>query len=446
MSAPLRRVLVVSFDFPPRRTSAVYRMIGLTRSLPQLGWQPTVLTIRNGGGGEEPGLLDKLPGEVGVVRTSYPDLMRWEDNVAKWVSPPAADRNGHSNGAGSTKRAESLGVLHCAAELFRSTFYFPDHTVGWIPFGLMRALQLHRRQHWDLVYTTSPPRAAPVIGLLLKELCGVPWVLEFMDPWYPANGRLRRRAEDKAQQLLLRKADQIVVMMEGHARELERRFNCPAHKLKIVRNGFFEEDFALPDITGPPALEPGYIHLCHFGTIYPGNDGLFFPALAELLRENPAERRRLRLHLVGAASREAIQRAKDCGLADILQVHGFVQERSRVLQMMRESHCLLLFWGRPDFSRMAIAGKTYDYLRTGRPILGITHEGGVQELIEGGQAGWVARPDDVNAINRALRAALAAQPKADERAGESEFVAQFRWDRQAEILAGAFEEATEYAR
>ncbi len=33
-----KRVLVVSYDFPPNRTSAVYRMTGLTKYLCDFGW------------------------------------------------------------------------------------------------------------------------------------------------------------------------------------------------------------------------------------------------------------------------------------------------------------------------------------------------------------------------------------------------------------------------
>ena len=64
-----KRVLVVSYDFPPNRTSAVYRMTGLTKYLCDFGWLPTVLTIRAGESTQEPKLLEKLPPDVDVVRT-----------------------------------------------------------------------------------------------------------------------------------------------------------------------------------------------------------------------------------------------------------------------------------------------------------------------------------------------------------------------------------------
>jgi glycosyltransferase involved in cell wall biosynthesis len=395
---------------------------------------------------EEGDLLKKLPEGIRIERTGYLDLMQWENNVARWLRGSPETANGHKSAGENGHGTNSTVLMRRAAELVRSTLYFPDHTIGWVPYGLGRALRLRRRGRWDLVYTTSPPRAAPVIGWLLKEVWGAPWVMEFMDPWYPPRGRWRGRAETKAQASLVKKADRVVVMTEGHARELEEKFRMSPHRVKVVRNGFFEEDFVFSPEEHDRLLDPEHVHFCHFGTIYSGNDGLFFQALAQLLAEEPIWRNRLRVHLVGAATAEANQAAKEYGLADVVQAHGFLPERSRMLRMMCESDCLLLFWGRKDFSRLAIAGKTYDYLRAGRPILAVTHEGGVKELVEHARAGRAVRPDDVEAMKQAVRAVMDGRTKANTRAPrQAEYVSQFRWERQAEILARTFEEALEDA-
>jgi glycosyltransferase involved in cell wall biosynthesis len=438
VAAKVKRVLVVSYDFPPCRTSAVYRMTGLAKYLPQLGWQPTVLTIRRTKGDQEPRLLEKLPPQVRVVRTRYLHVSDWEDSTASAFRGLGGLRSAPID----TRQSRFDRYLRFLGKLMRSTLYFPDDTVGWVPFGLAKAIQLHRAQPFDLVYTTNPPRSAAVIGLLLKTLCGVPWVSEFMDPWYPPKGRLRRKSEDQLQALLVRKADRVVVMVKQHAEELGRLFGVPSERLAVVRNGFFEEDFAFTEITGKDVLCPGYFHLSHFGTIYPENSGSFFPALTELVRECPELKERLRVNIIGYPSEEALRCASEGELKDIIQIHGFIQERAEVLQMMRASHCLLLFWGHPDFSRLAVAGKTYDYLRVGRPVLAVTHEGGVKELVEEAKAGGVVPPDNPKAIKQALRAILCNHREDDfPRPSRPEFVAQFCWERQAEHLARVFHEA-----
>ena len=438
VASKMKRVLVVSFDFPPCRTSAVYRMTGLAKYLPQFGWQPTVLTIRRAEGDQEPRLLERLPPQVGVVRTRYLRISGWENSTASAVR----GLGGLSSAPTDARQPRFDRYLRSLGELVRSVLYFPDDTVGWVPFGLAKAIQLHRERPFDLVYTTNPPRSAPVIGLLLKVLHGVPWVSEFMDPWYPPRGRLRRKSEDWLQALLMAKADRVIVMVEQHAEELRRLFNIPAEKLAVVRNGFFEEDFASTETAPDYPLAPGYFHLSHFGTIYPDNSGSFFPALAELVRERPELKKRLRINIVGYPSENILRYATEGELKDITQIHGFVPDRTQVLRMMRSSHCLLLFWGRPDFSRLAVAGKTYDYLRVGRPILAVTHDGGVKELVQQARAGLAVAPDNTGAIKQALKAVIGDhQENGLPRPPRPEFVAQFRWDRLAANLARVFQEA-----
>jgi len=440
-SAPSRRkrVLVISFDFPPNRTSAVYRMVGLTRSLPRLGWQPTVLTIDGGNFALEPRLLEKLPREVEIVRTKLLRINAWEDKTASAMHSIGAL---HKSGGAESRRTFDRLVRYLG-KLMRSTLYFPDDTVGWIPYALSKAMQLHRQQPFDLVYTTAPPRAAPVIGLMLKLLFGIPLVTEFMDPWYAPAGPIRRRSEHWLQGLLFRKSDRVVVMVRQHAEELRRSHRVPPEKLTVVRNGFFEEDFTSLEHTEPNGLDPAYFHLSHFGTIYPGNEGNFFTAMAEMLEEHPELKNKIRLHLIGSPCDEVLRYAKQTVLKEITEFHGFLSQREDVLRMKRTSDCLLLCWGRPDCSRWAVAGKTYDYLRAGRPILAVTAAGGgVDELVQQGQAGWVVQPTDTQAIKGILRHIL-SEPRKDTANGppRPEYVAQFRWDHLAERLADVFEEA-----
>jgi glycosyltransferase involved in cell wall biosynthesis len=442
VTSKTKRALVVSYDFPPNRTSAVYRMTGLIKYLPQSGWQPTVLTIRAGEGAQEPKLLEKLPPDVEVVRTGYLRVNGWEDSTAG-----AVQSVGGLQSVPDDRQPRFDRCLRSIAQLVRSILYFPDDTVGWVPFALAKAIQLHHRQPFDLVYTTSPPRSALIIGLLLKVLYDVPWVCEFMDPWYPPEGRFRRKSEDRLQTLLFRKANRIVVMVKQHAEELRRSFNIPTEKLTVIRNGFFEEDFASVETTEKSPLDPGHFHLSHFGSIYPDNFGNFFSALTDLVRESPELRKRLRVNIVGFPCEGVLHYAREGDLKDIIKIHGFLPDRADALQMMRASDCLLLFWGRPDFSRLAVAGKTYDYLRIGRPILALTGEGGVKELVEEAQAGWAVPPENTEAIKQALKTVIAGYRNDDlPRPPRPEFVAQFRWDHLAQKLAGVLQEAVSDAR
>ncbi len=439
-----RRVLIISFDYPPRRTSAVHRMTAMTRYIAEHGWEPTVLTVQEDHGALEPALLRKLPPQLRIVRTPYLRILQWDDRAAAVVRRSGL-LSAHPNGRGPSRTAQWLRRM---AALVRSTLYFPDETAGWIPFALLQAIRLHMERPFDLLYTTTPPRAAPVVGLLLKNLFGLPWVSEFMDPWYPGSRRLRAQADLWLYTRVMRRADRVVVMMPGHADELTLRLGLPPEKFAVVRNGFWEEDFAALDDTTVHALPHGFLHLSHFGTVYHGNEGQFFQALAELLRESPELRARLRLNIGGYPHSGIVEFIRSSVLNEITEFYPYLSDRTPVLQMMRASDFLLLLWGRPEYSRQAIAGKTYDYLRVGRPILAVTRPGGIQELIQGAEAGWVLPPEDPARIKEILGSVLKNYQKNDAppRPRRPEFVAQFRWDRQAERLARVFEETVAHAR
>jgi len=439
----MKKVLLIAYDFPPRRTSAVYRVAAFARYLSQAGWHPTVLTIETKQGDfKDPELAGKVPPDVRVECTPYLSVTGWEGGAATAVRSVGGLKSRYNE----ARQPLFDRLLRSLGNFVRSCLYFPDYSVGWVPFGFLKGAELNLRHHFDAVFTTNPPRSGPVIGLLLKLLFGVPWVLEFMDPWYPPQGPVRRKSERWLQGLLVRRADMVVVMTEGHAQELRQRFNIPESKLALVPNGFDEEDFLQISSPCHEMFEPGYLHLSHFGNVYPNHSGSFFPALAELVKECPEFKERVRVHIIGSPD-EVIQRYTSMnGLREITRLHPFIPH-AEALQAMQASDGLLVFLADHDFCRLAISSKIYEYLRVGRPILAIAYPGGLQQLIEQAQAGWVMPPEDRAAIKRALlQFAKLHSSRQPLPSPAPEFVSQFRWDRLAAQLASILDEVTHHDR
>lgn len=327
----MRRVLYVTYDFPPRRTSGIYRPTGLTKYLSRFGWLPAVLTIKaKEGNVEDLGLLEKVPPEVRVSRVRFLDVTAWERK------PHAAARKlGALRSPAARKRPTVLDrFLRSMAAFVRSCLYFPDDTIGWVPFGLREALRLHRAQKFDVVYTTSPPRSTSLIGLLLKLLAGVRWIAEFRDPWYPSPRPWRRKFERMLLQRMLNRADRIIVISRGHGQELEQSYGIRRTKVAVVSNGYDEDEFSALNDAPSKLLEEGYFHLSHFGTVYPGFSGRFFEALASLLRECPELRNRLRVNIIGFPDEVVQHWAASDDLHGVVRLHGFVEHRA-ALQAMR---------------------------------------------------------------------------------------------------------------
>lgn len=443
MKASAKRVLVVAHDFPPHVTSGVYRVTGLTKYLCPLGWTPTVLAAERRGSEEDPTLLRKVPPEVEIVRAPSPRLASWEEPASRALKGLGAlhsQNNGHRQRIGDA-------WLRRSGNLLRSCAYFPDEMVAWVPFAIAKAIQLHRRKPFDMIYTSGPPRSSAMVGALLQPLLGVPWVLEFRDPWYPSPRPMRRRFEGILQKFLLKRADAVVVVTEGYAEELRNKWGVPAEKLTMIRNGFDEDDFRDERENETEVLPREYFHLSHFGTIYEGHSGKFFTALKELATERPDLTCLLRVNIIGFPDEQVSRQVNDPQLKPLVRMQGFVSHKE-ALQNMRATDGLLLFLADPNFSRMAVSGKTYEYLRIGRPILAVTSSSEIEQLLSDGKAGWVARPDDIAGIKQILQLLLLGFQAEGHRAPkmQPEFVAQFRYDCLGRKLTCVFDKVTNHVR
>jgi glycosyltransferase involved in cell wall biosynthesis len=460
-----KKILLIAFDFPPRRTSGVYRPVALVRHLVELGWQATVLTITDEGADvRDKGLLEKIPPQVRIVRTPYLRINAWENAAAKAARFSGASRADH----GPARRADVAPparpsrlhlFLAAVARSVRALLYFPDEFVGWVPWGLAAGIDLCFGERFDVVYTTSPPRSTPLIGLFLKLFLGVTWVAESRDPWLipieldgtqagaknTFSARIRQAWARWVDKLLIRNANMVITVTRGYAADLQSRYRAAESKIVCVSNGFDEEDFAAQGdrITG--LLEPDVVHLSHIGSIYSQGSGNFFPALAELACEEPEVRRRLRINIIGYADQEVLKYAEGKDLRDMIHVRRFVQH-DEALRVMAASHCLLIFYANTFYSRFCVPGKLYEYLRVGRPVLAVTFPGEVQELVERSGAGWAVHPNDVSGIKEALRSLLAKgthQPSFP--SPDADYVAQFSYARLTAQLGFALESVIAHA-
>lgn len=443
MKARAKRALVVAHDFPPYRTSGVYRTTGLTKYLSALGWKVSVLAADTRGCDQDTDLLRRVPREVEVIRSNAPRATRWEAPTAtalKKLGALSPLQHGRPQGTRDT-------WLRQAANLFRSCVYFPDEMVAWVPFAFAKGIRMHRRHPFSIIYSSGPPRSSALVGILLHFALGIPWVLEFRDPWYLSARPLRRRFEAMLHGCLLKYANAVVVVTEGHALDLKNTWKVPEEKLHLIRNGFDEDDFTPDREDYKSALPAGYFHMSHLGTIYEGHSGTFFTALRDLTIERPDIASRLRINIIGYPDQQVLRLANEARVGDLIHVQGLVSHE-KALQIMRASHGLLIFLADPNFSRMAVSGKTYEYLRVGRPIIAITHEGGVKQLVEEGKGGCAIHPGDTVGIKRALTQLFEKHSRNGHRPqpAQPEYVAQFRYDRLAQRLSGIFDQVTGHAQ
>jgi hypothetical protein len=357
----MRRLLMVSPHFPPDTTAGTHRVRLLAPHLAARGWEPTVVTVdpRDYEGRLDPELAELVPRSLRVVR------------ARAWS-------------AGWTRRfgIGDLGLRAFAGLLGTCT-------------GLLR------REPFDALFVTIYPTYPALLGPILKSRFGVPFVLDYQDPWVGAWGLavgggaggspdLKSRGSRVLGLALepraLRAADAITAVSQGTYEQVRSRHpwvgNRPFAEIPL---GVEPADFdALKGRLRPnPHFDPkdGQVHVCYVGTLLP----LGFETLravlgaAALLRDRePALYGRLRLHFIGTSNQTAPDgQCRVRPVAEELGVAGVVSEIPPRLDYLdaltvQVQATAILLLGSSE--RHYTASKVYPALLAERPILAVYHE------------------------------------------------------------------------
>lgn len=369
-----RRVLVISYYFPPRPGVASLRLRGLAKYLPEYGWEPVILTA-------------VLPGEpeggFRVIQTFYPG-----DATACWKRRLGlvGDKGFQEQiGVPRALRESRTSLTSRIVNVIKAVIAYPDEQKGWYPFALRAGQDLLKRERFDALLSSSGPVTCHLIARELKARHGLPWIADLRDLWtqnhYYPYGSLRLMFERKLEVKTLSSADALVTVSKPLAEKLQS-----LHRSKpvfAIRNGYDPDEMG--SVT--PTREFTITYTGQF--YYQGRqDPLpLLQALAELISEEKINRCDVRVRFYGPVEYWLEQGVKLYQLEDIVILHPFVP-REDALARQRESQVLLLLnWDHPEEVGV-YTGKVFEYLAAQRPILAIGGpKGVVAELLEETGAG-----------------------------------------------------------
>jgi glycosyltransferase involved in cell wall biosynthesis len=394
----VRRLLLVTYFFPPLGGGGVPRAQKLAKYLPAFGWAPDVLTVRDGfWSASDATPLAELGPEVAVRRT--PILMpgRMLKRALGRPDPPVAC----AEGAGAAPAPEGLKAL------FRKIAYVPDEFVGWIPFAVREAMRAVREARIEAILSTYPPATAHLVGRAVAALTRLPWIADFRDPWtrnpsFRHGAGLRGIIERRLERGVLASATRVVTVTEAHREELlaEHRAWLDPCQVRWVPNGFDPDDFLGGRV--PPSLErrEGIFRLVYTGGWFDDRSPrVLFEALARSLAAPGLPP----IEVIVAGTEQALVReeAARAGILPWVQLAGYLPPRD-ACALQQSADALLLVQDARGARETRIPGKAYQYLATGRPILALTSEGIVADLLRKTGSALVTPTDDPQAAAFAL--------------------------------------------
>ncbi|MFC1907293.1 glycosyltransferase [Chloroflexota bacterium] len=388
----MKKVLIITYHFPPRRTVGSLRLLGLAKYLPEFGWETIILTAT---------LPSRPDPQFKVLEAQYHDSL----GPLKRLFKIDSEQNLMSQIAQLKEimkmRAEK-SLLDLILTAIGEVSAYPDPQKGWRHSAVRTGEDILRQESIDVMISSSPPATSHIIAKELKEKYKVPWVAEFRDLWtqnyYYRYSPLRKMIERMLELNTLRWADVLVTASTPLAIELgELHGQKPVYS---ITNGF---DPAEVNSTGEGVTNK--FTITYTGNLYPSKQSPepLFMALRDLISQESINASDIEVRFYGSKVGWVDKQAERCGLTSIVKQFGIVP-REIVLSKQRESQLLLLLkWNDPK-QRGAYSTKTFEYLAAKRPILAV---GGfhdvVNELLDETKAGICASTiEDIKRVVKEL--------------------------------------------
>ena len=393
----MKRVLIITYYWPPMGGSGVQRWLKFAKYLPTFGWEPIVYTPKNPSFQlHDDSLLSDVRDEQIVWKHPI-----WEPHHlfyrAKGKKNLAQVNQGDILDKKNQSLFEKLGLW------VRGNLLIPDPRRFWIGPSVKYLMRRLANERIDAIVTTGPPHSLHHIGRLLHQRTGIPWLADFRDPWTrwvflrsfrvsAGAMRLHRRQEKQ----ILQSAQAVTTVSQALREDFEHLGGRPVHELT---NGYDEADFATTKAPSPQQFLISYI-----GTIdYLRDPRTFLRALRALCRERADFAEHVRIRFVGYLSGVILKDIeRDAVLADKLTIAHYVPHEE-VLRLLQNAYVHLLLLSSGPETRGILTGKFFEYLASGKRVLALGRKGSeIDQILQTTRAGVLHDPQDAEGIKATL--------------------------------------------
>lgn len=418
----MKRILMIAYHFPPMAgSSGIQRTLRFVQHLPLLGWQPLVLSAH-------PRAYERIS----------------DDLIADVPTGTVV------------RRAFSLDT---ARHLQFAGRYFgwmarPDRWISWKFAGIRQGLKLIHEYKPDVIWSTYPIATAHVIASALHHKTGIPWVADFRDPMaqddYPADP-ITRKIYLNIEADAVAHARYCVFTTPGAARMYQQRYPAVANRMVVLENGYDEESFisAAPEPTSshcgvnPPATGARPLLMLHSGIVYPleRDPTQLFRALGRLTEAGTLGPADLRIRFRAAVHEDLLRDlARAHGAQDFVELGSSIPYRDALAEMLAVDVLLVM---QASNCNAQIPAKIYEYLRAGKPILGLTDpDGDTAGVLRRAGLNDVARLDSADEIAQVLPALVRAWREGKAVLPQTPAVQQASRRGRSQALAALLEQAT----
>lgn len=380
----MKKVLIITYYWPPSGGSGVQRWLKFAKYLPQYGWEPVIYTPENPeANAVDPALLKDVRPDITVLKTKITEPY----GIYKALSGAKGGRSARESGKDQTEKASASPIKanligsadnsfkHRLSLFIRGNFFIPDPRFLWIRPSVKYLIRYLKTHPVEAIVSTGPPHSMHLIAQRVSQQTGIKWIADFRDPWtemfFFKHLKLSRYALARhriLEQKVLDSAHEILVVSEKMRQDFAKRTGTP---VKVITNGFDPDDFT-PPAGSPPERGGTPMHLftlTHTGIFVDnGNPHYLWEVLGEKAAAEPEFKKTLQIRLMGQVDTSVLSGIEKAGLNSCLIDMGYVAH-TEVTRWQQQASVLLLPLRKEPEAAAILTGKFFEYLAAGGPIL-----------------------------------------------------------------------------
>lgn len=359
----MKKALLITYYWPPSGGSSVQRWLKMLKYFPEMGIEPFVITVDPLQASyplrDESLEQDIHPG-IHVYKTPTREFYQLYKKLTGRKEIPYA---GFVN-------EQKVDWKQIVSRIIRSHLFIPDPRKGWNRFAHRKAVELISQHGISTIITATPPHSTQLVGLRLKKQFNLQWIADLQDPWTDIyyyrqlyHSVISASLDARYERKVLENADYVITVSDS-IRELFRKKSRRVNpdKILVIPNGYDEDD-----LRGSREIPTDPFTISYVGTLsedyYPLDS--FLKAAEEITATNV----RLLLRFVGKVSPPAMRKIKAVkGMA--VEFIDYVPHEESVRYLMK-TNALLLIIPQMDQNEGILTGKLFEYLGSGKRIIGI---------------------------------------------------------------------------
>lgn len=370
----MKKALIITYYWPPAGGPGVQRILNIVKHLPENGWQPIILTVKQPSApAHDESLISQIPQNCIVYRTSTREPFTIYKKMTGKKSSEAIPKN-------ITIDSTSISFTERLSRWIRANCFIPDARIGWKKHLIRKGLKIIKIEKPDIIFSTSPPHSLQLGAMALAQKSGIPWITDFRDPWTEAYWEMQMpktiRSKNKNKQYehkVLHVADHITTVGSGMKTLFCNKTPTP---VSVVYNGFRDIVYnALPT----EAYE--IVHLGNLSAMQPLDE------LIQAIEILPSDvKNKIRLVFVGSVDPHHKNTLKLHPQIPV-NYHDFMPY-DKMLAIARRAAMFYIPRLQSNYSKGLITAKLFDYLALRRPILAFTESGSdMADILEQTQSG-----------------------------------------------------------